>query len=116
MEDIRVVIQQHKTDKIRLEKVYAVFSKLTDLLQNLCSRIETLESATAPVPKQCSTCCCSIPVVDVDAIVEPVPESAPVAPVDEPVTEVEVPVEPLAPVEEPEEVETLVEELLVQES
>lgn len=104
MEDIRLSIDQHKTDKIRVEKVYAMFSKLTDLLQNLCSRVETLESA--PV-------CCSMPVADVQV---PVPEDAPVAPVEVPVeveteavTEVEVPVEPLASEEGPVEVETPVE-------
>ena len=121
MEDIRLAINQHKTDKIRVEKVYAMFSKLTDLLQNLCSRIDTLESA--PV---CSGCC-SMPIVDVDVPVAPVevpvPEDVPVAPVEVPVeveaeavTEVEVLVEPLASEGEPVEVETPVDPVPVEES
>ena len=111
MEDIRLSIQQHKTDKIRVEKVYAMFSKMTDLLQHLCSRIDTLESA--PV---CSGCC-SMPVADVDVLEVPVEVPVEVeavteveVPVEvEEVTEVEVPVEPLASEEGPVEVETPVE-------
>lgn len=51
MEDIRNDINRHINDKVRVENVYSVISKLLDMVEELSNRIDLMEKPEEPEPE-----------------------------------------------------------------